>query len=454
MKRSNTLKGSASKLCFAGSGLIVFMVISDVLSLTSCGVQDGPHYQEQKDFGRDPVATPLVTEETRTEAPPEIAKTSVPKHTAAEIEEKLPVEPPSTSGHDLLGHYNFKGYFDSSSVARIVNSSGSDGEITDSGIFDPILKGLFDLLTSDESNETLNILTHEDGHTKQAVTQKAHTENGDFLSYLKGDDAQSGTQILDWLLATTDSVSECPRPFICVDRIQWQSEDHSEWTYCFQNPDTKSQVVVPYGPNSQFGLEAFKAALPKGSLKGTPVVMIKHPGLVSCDNPNVETRSRQLIQWKISMGDLSRARKPGFLKKAIYKPIAPDAEIVIEYQPFNSRLSRGWQPKKPPFIDQVSRFNTKVRYFLNSQERSIVKIERTVQSPMVNPVELATTSLRKTYAGTFFASLIDQAITGLQNIFSMHENTTGLQVTYSFEFCGHRAANADRFDHCTGRVRP
>lgn len=414
----------------------------------SCGIDKEPHYDEEKTFGRDPVVLPLSNP---TPMPPPPILPAPPTETPAPSPEPGVEEPPLTTGRDMLGSFKLLGYFDSRSASRIVRGSGSDGEVVNDGLLDPALKGLLALLTRDDSHETLDMTIQENGYTRASVVQKAHTANGDFLSGLIGAEGQSGTQTLDWALAQDSEERECPQPFICVDRILWKPEQGKTWTYCFSDRDSNKSLAVPYAPNPQFGLDAFKDTIPSEGRRSKTFWMTSHPGLVSCEDPQRFTWRRDLFQWKLSLGDKSATRQRDFLKKAIHKPLKVDAEVVVEFGLFNPDLNRTYQPKGPPFIDQISRLNTKTRYFISTANHTFVKIERTVQTPL----ELSLAGVLTTLAddrGGLLSQLITGAATGLRELFSSDSSTTGLQVNYLFEFCGHKAASGDLYDHCTGRV--
>jgi hypothetical protein len=408
-----------------------------ISSFFACGIDRGPHYPNNKDFGKDP----------KKNDPMDVTPPAAPPSEPPQTDE--PTDPPPvSSGTELLGHYGFVGYFESDTVARIVDQSGTDGVIESGGLLDPVLRGILEILTMDESNERLELITKENGLKRHSVSMPGHTANGDFLADLVGDDSKSGTQTLDWPLIGGDQTRECPTPFICVDRILWSPEVGPKFTYCFRDLETDLSHAVPYAPNTQFGPDAFAASIPDGLLVGKPFVATKHPGHVTCEE-QVETRTRQTFQWRVSIGNLAAARGRGFLKKATFKPLTPDSEISIEFKPFNTGLGRWWQPRRPPFVDQMSRFNAKIKYFMNSKERAFVKITHTIQTPMLGNSSRSVD--RGNYSDTFFDSVFDLMLTSLTSILFASDKTTGLQVDYSFEFCGHRAAHQNLFDHCKGR---
>lgn len=425
---------------------------------TSCGIATSPHYNGTKDYGQDIDNTPLTASDEPVETPPSAPAPTIPTPPLpAPVSEPTGEEPPATSGQDLLSHYELVGYLDTSTTARIIEGSGTDGEISPEGNIDPPIRALLRLMTSMNSDDTMEIITHENGRDRQSVTQKANSPSGDFISSMRGDDSQSGTQTLDWVLdqgkAKMKDSGSCPRPFICVDRIIWQPNKGDTWTYCFRDADTNLSLSVPYAPNTQFGPDGFRSALPDGFHLSKPFAITKHPGKVSCTDPNIETRDRDLMMWRASLGTLAASRRPGFLKKAVHKPLTSDTEVLIEYKPYNTRLGRWWQPKRAPFVDQMSRFNTKLRYFLNSQDRSFVKIIRTVQLPLNLSMADAFDAFASRNDTFSLAPLASDAAIGLRTMFSNDDTTTGIQINSIFEFCSHKAVHVNRFNHCTGKSK-
>jgi hypothetical protein len=404
-----------------------YLRMTVVLFVAGCGVSTSPHYEGEKTFGRTSEVDPHADsdmegsdiEETDHQSDP-IPPSPIDPEPVTNDEETPVIDEPTTSGHDLLGHYSFKGYFEVDTLARIIDGRGIEGELVSDSFLDSMVKGYFENVTNVEGPETLDLVTNEDGRGRQKVEQIGHTTKGDRVNETNNNsESQSGKQTLYWNLDQDFlAASGCPKTFVCVDRITWQPERGDEWTYCFYDKESKKPIAVPYSPNTHFGPEAFKAALgPTGEVR-RKFIISKHSGLHSCDSPDRTTLTRHVLEWKLSLGNLIPSREPGFLKLAKYRPLIPDTEVSISYQPYSESLGRSYQPRKAPFIDQMSRFNSKIQYFLNSKEHVFVKMIRTVQAP--------TSGL-----STWIAN--------------------GMQVNYVFEFCTHKAIVEDPVNHCKTR---
>lgn len=399
----------------------IFPIYSSILALTiaSCGIDNGNHYgPDNKTFGQDksqnqelthPTPRPRVATPTPTPAQPTPTVSPTPPPTT-----ELP--PPST-GDALLSEESLAGYFDIKSLKRIVRGPGAEGTFSSDSIMDSALRGIFGKIVKNDSVEFLDVLIREEGEGRQVVLENAITGGGDRLAELqKTGETKSGMQKLHWVLGEHGN---CPKTFICADRIEWHPVHGQLWTYCFKDMITDKAIVVPYAPNPNFGPESFAASIPNGAIESQPFIMTKHPGSVKCDQAHIITQDRQLIQWKVSIGNLNDSRQPNFYRKAKFEPLTPDTEIVVEYGRYSEDLGRRYQPKQAPFIDDISRFNSKVRYFLNSQEHALAKVILTVQSPISVP---------------------------------MSSDTTGVQVDYVQEFCFSRDVGKGEksYNHCTG----
>ena len=409
----------------------ISLVTLTTVLFTACGVDSGNHYgQDDKTFGQDkqvprPTTNPgLVPSPTHTSAPtatPTAAPIATPTVTPppATPAPGEPEEPPPSSGHDILSREAFTGYFNGKVLRRIVKSSGDEATFSEMKSWAEqgfIL--LFKKLTSDESNEKLDMLAREDGDDRQLVSQTVNTAGGDKVAKSNGQkETKSGTQQLFWALG---GQGECPRVFVCVDKIQWTPKDGASWTYCFKDLKTDALIAVPYAPNPNFGPGSFKAALPQGSLLSKPFYMTRHPGLVSCSDPRILTLERDLVQWRVSLGNLSDTRSPDFLKKATHTPLVPDTEVTVDYSLYSEKLGRSYLPPHGPYLNDISRFNPKSRYFLDSKEHALAKITLTMQSS--------------------FESIIP----GLTD-------SSGLEVEYTQEFCMHVDEKTAQFNHCTGK---
>ena len=435
-----------------------FLIAASVssIALTNCGIDASSHYdQREKTFGKErvepapldsgsegdiPSATPTPPAPPILTPPPTIEPTPTPE------------EPPATSGHDTLSQFGLTGYFENDSLTRIIRGSGSDGQFENSSVYDGALQRLFAYMNSDESTEVLDLLTREDGKGRHLVTQTALTNNGDRIAKIKGKESQSGTQKLYWVLGSEDRVRECPNTFICVDRITWTPILGRSATYCFKDLASKQPVVVPYSPNPQFSPDAFKASIPGNRFQSKPFLMTKHDGIVDCKDPDIVTVDLRAYQWQISIGDLGAARKPGFLRKALFKPLAPDSELSVEIRPFDPTRNRTYQPNRGPFIDEVSRFNTKIHYYMSSSNRSFVKVTRTIQTSFEKPFRQWLDNVASTYEGSFLYIPVVMAINSLKALIPVDDSTIGLQVEYTHEFCTHKSNVEHAFNHCTGKV--
>lgn len=402
------------------------------LLVAACGVESDSHYnQDDKNFGQEkplprpsapalaqtPQSTPLPVVATPTSTPTAtpVAATPTPTPTPSE-----PEEPPPSSGHDVLSREAFTGYFNSKALRRIVKGTGDEATFSDMrSIAEQGFTYLFKRLTADESNEKLAMLVQEDGDDRQIVSQTVHTAGGDKVAKTNGQkETKSGMQQLFWVLG---GQGDCPRVFVCVDKIQWTPEDGQSWTYCFKDLKTDGPISVPYAPNPNFGPGSFKSAIPGGSILSKPFYMTRHPGLVACNDTRILTLARDLVQWRVAIGTLDDSRGPDFFRKATHTPLVPDTEIEVQYSLYSEKLGRSYLPPQGPYLNDISRFNRKARYFLDSKEHALAKITLTMQSSF------------------------DSMLPGLRD-------SSGLEIEYTQEFCKHVDEKAAQFNHCTGKM--
>lgn len=410
---------------------ISFVTIA-ALALAGCGVESDSHYnQDDKTFGHDkppprPTIQALAPTPQSTTAP--AVATATPTPTATPIvptptPDPVPTEPdepPPSSGHDVLSRESFSGYFNSKALRRIVKGTGDEATFSDMRSFaEQGFTFLFKKLTADESNEKLDMLVREDGDVRQIVSQTVSTAGGDKVAKTNGQkETKSGMQQLFWMLG---GQGDCPRVFVCVDKIQWTPKEGQSWTYCFKDLKTDGPISVPYAPNPNFGPGSFKSAIPEGSILSKPFYMTRHPGLVACDDTRILTLARDLIQWRVAIGNLNDTRSPDFFRKATHTPLVPDTEIQVEYSLYSEKLQRGYLPPQGPYLNDISRFNRKSRYFLDSKEHALAKITLTMQTSF------------------------DSVLPGLRD-------SSGLEVEYTQEFCKHVDDNAPQLNHCTGKM--
>lgn len=405
------------------------------LVFASCGIDSKPHYGD-KDFGQSdsmetgklPVANdPTESAPESPDAPPE----------------REPEQEPEAPANAVLSHFSFGGYFNLNTVRRVLKGDDQlNAEISQGGFLDSMLSKLLGFVIGDGSQENLTIVIQQNGHERNRVTQEAETAGGDNISNFRGSESQSGTQVIDWSLNRTAQEILCPTPFICVERMVWIPQQGETMTYCYRDHSTKKPMVIPYGPNSHFGGDAFEAALGDG-LTSKPFEVVTHPGNVACDAEGIETRNVQLVIYKLSTGNLAEQRNQGFLKRAIHRGLRADTEIVIQFSLYDLNTQEPYIPKSGLFIDQVTRLNSKMRFFMNSAEHVMVKIERTVQSPLKLEGSQIADTIREMY-GDIAAYLVAL-------IFPKDNDTVGVQLTYSFEFCKHLGVIQNPFDHCTGK---
>ena len=353
---------------------------------------------------------------------------------------------PEAPSNQMLSHYGFGGYFNLGTVHRILRGSDEiNGEISTGGLLDDMLSGVLSLVIGEDTRETLKMLIRQNGEGRNTVQQAAITEGGDNIAAIKGDESQSGVQYLDWVLGDSERSAQCPRPFVCIDRMVWSPNSGNTMTYCYRDPITKQRLAIPYSANPHFSAEAFAIIIGRG-IKSKPIDVVSHPGNVSCDDKNVETRAIRQVVYKLSLGGLHDQRRPGFLKKAIHRGLVADAEVIIDYSLYHPTLKQPYLPKHGPYIDQLTRLNSRMKFFTSDKEHVMVKIERTVQSPLKLEGSQITEFFREAYG--------DWAATAVGLIFPADSDTEGAQMVYTFEFCTHLGVVRNPFNHCTGRVEP
>lgn len=409
----------------------VFALSFSLLALiTSCGIDKKPHFGD-KTFGQTDAQSggdlPIADEPSEPN----------PSQPVPPVESE-PEEPTD----QVLSYFGFGGYFNLNTVRRIFRGSDKvSAEISQGGFLDNVLSRLLGFVIGDGSRESLSMMVQQNGRGRNRVTQQAETGGGDNIANFKGGDSQSGTQIIDWALTGSAKAIACPTPFVCVERMVWIPNSGETMTYCYRDHETKKPIVIPYSPNSHFGGDAFAAAIGEG-LHSTPIEVVTHPGDVACDAEGIETRDVKLVVYDITMGNLADQRSDGFLRRAIHRGLPADTEIVVQFSLYSPEHKQPFLPKTGIFIDQLTRLNSKMRFFLNSQEHVMVKIERTVQSPLKLEGSTVADTIREMYGDTaaYLADLL----------FPRDGDTVGAQLVYSFEFCTHLGVIRNPFNHCTG----
>jgi hypothetical protein len=409
------------------------MLLLTSVILTSCGVERSRHFKDQeKRFGQDPANDdlPLVPDDEDQSEP-----------TADNDTDEN--EPPRDL---LLSHYGFSGYFDLDTVRRLLRGQGGiNGEVSHGGMFDSMLASMLETIVGDSKREQLEMLIREDGVGQNRLTQQGYTEGGDSLAKILNQEGQSGSQILKWDLPKPNSNSSCPDGFICISRMQWVPLRGTAMTYCYRDPVSKEPLSIPYSPNSQFGADFFVDVVGDG-ITSLPFEVTSHPGTVACTDPELAVMDRRLVLYTIKRGDLTDSRKRNFLRKAIHRRLESDTEISINFYLFHPTQKKPYLPKKGPYIDQLTRLNSKLRFFLDTKQHLIVKLERTVQSPFDMSSDTVFNAIRDTF-GSATAYLA-------QLIFPIGGDTTGAQVVYAFEFCSHLGVVDQAYNHCTGQNTP
>ncbi len=405
-------------------------------SLSSCGVNRKPHYPN-KNYGQS--ADDQATEAQDPNEPREPSEPSKPNEPNEPSEPSEPSEP-ETPTDQVLSHYGFAGYFNLETTRQILRGPDSDrsGSVSPGGWKDAAAAFILKKIIGENTIESLAMLVRQNGVGHDTVKQDAVTGGGDNIAKLKQDDTQSGTQTIDWALSGSALSASCPSQFVCIERLVWVPTVGSTMTYCYFDYETKAPISIPYSPNSNYSAEAFAAALGSG-ITSRPIEVVTHPGNVACDAP-VEIRDPRPVQYKLTMG----TRSLPVLKRANHKPLTADAEIVIEYSLLGGEPLQPYLPKVGPFIDQLTRLNSKVSYFINSEKHVLVKIDRTIQSVLKIEISAITRYLRETYGETV-ASLFNA---------DPSEDIEGLQLVYSFEFCTHLSVIPNDYNHCTGYITP
>jgi hypothetical protein len=400
-----------------------------VLSLAvSCGIQKKPHYSD-KTFGQERQTEDLPMDEENANGP-----------RTPETEE------PPAAYDQLLSHYGFSGYFNMNTVHRIVRGSDEiNGEISAGGVYDSMLASLLTSIVGEPVKETLEMVVRQSNSDHNLVTQKVETTGGDNIAIFKGEESQSGTQYLDWVLPSSEKQNNCPDAFVCIERMVWVPVSGETMTYCYRDPKTKKSISIPYSPNSQFSADAIAEAIGSG-ITSRPIEVYVHPGKVNCDDQNLEVRDRRFIIYKLSQGNLADQNQEGFLRKAIHRSLNADMELIIEFSLYHPELRQPYLPKQGPFIDQLTRLNSKMKFYLNSVDHVIMKLERTVQSPFSLEGSAIADAIRETYGEV--AAYIAEIL------FPKDGDTKGVQIVYSFEFCTHLGVIQNPFNHCTGKINP
>ena len=401
------------------------MAVAAMLVTTGCGINKKPHWNN-KNFGQ-----------LESENPENLPVAETPSD-----ERETPSDPEETYDK-VLSHYGFSGYFQMETVRRILRGTDEiNGEVSSGGFLDDMLGNLLSLVIGEEHRETLTMLVKQNGKGRNRVQQLAITEGGDRIAAVKGDESQSGVQYLDWVLPGSELSKSCPRTFICIDRMVWSPSSGKDRTYCYRDSKTRERIAIPYSANPHFSKDAYSDAIGNGR-RSDPIDVVVLKGNTACDNKDAVTLDIERVVYDIKLGNLSGVRNPDFLKKAIHKPLIPDNEVIVDYHLYHSEFRQPYLPKKGPYIDQRTRLSPRMRFFTSSQEHVIVKIERTIQSPLKLEGSQITEFIRQAYGDTA-AYLV-----GL--IFPADGDTEGAQLRYSFEFCTHLSVVEKPFNHCMGR---
>jgi hypothetical protein len=403
-----------------------------VLALSACGVQQKPHYGD-KTFGQ------TADEVTNTQAPV-VHDAPPPVHEVPAVTEPQDPEAPLDA---VLSHYGFEGSFNLKNTRRIFrgpDDTGS-GTISEGGTLDGLVSTFLGIVIGSHNRESLDMLVKQNGARENVVTQKVITGGGDKLSLMKGDDSQSGAQTIDWALPGTELAATCPSQFICIERMVWVPKSGKTITYCYVDHATKTPVAIPYSANPNFSAESFSTMLAT-SLTSKAIEVVTHPGVVACDATDIEILDRKLVRYELSIGDQTTFS----LTRATDHPLTPDAEIVVDYSLVDGTSLRAYLPKVGPYIDQLTRLNSRVSYFINTAEHVLVKIDRTVQSPFKAEGSQLANYMRDTFG--------EWAAVAFNYAFPARNDTEGVQLTYSFEFCTHLSVIPNYDSHCTGPITP
>lgn len=401
---------------------LVSLTTASAVLLNACGLDEKPHYPDKR-FGQGPIDP----------------------NTDGTGSEDVSSEP---SNQTLL-HQDFSGYFDLTSVRTIYyGEDPNNGHVSqDNGVIDNAIGTALSFIIPGDAKEKLEMLVQQQSKEIKAVTQTVQTDGGDALSKFKGEDPQSGSQLLEWVVGSGQSSSgtQCPKTFVCIKRMVWKPTTGKPLTYCYRDHATKAPMAIPYSANSNFTKEAYERAIGE-SYVSKPIEVTSHPGEVACDDPEKITHDVNPVTYKLSLGDLSSQASPEFHRKATNKPVKADTEVVIEYRLHDVQRDQPYIPKKGPYIDQRTRLNSKIKFFLNSSEHVVTKIERTVMSPFKFGTTSTVQFLRDAYGESVSGAL--SALSGPEN------NIEGIQVNYSFEFCTHLSVIKNPYNHCTGQTAP
>jgi hypothetical protein len=410
--------------------LASIFIVCCVQLVVACGISDKPHYDETgKTFGRSSGNAEMsgTNEET--------GQTRLP----VEEESPLPTD-------QLLSHYSFSGYFNLDQVRRITRGTdGLNGEISQGGMLDSMLSSLLGTIIGAPKTESLEMIVRQNGASQNLVTQKVVTNGGDNISNMKGDESQSGTQLIDWTLEGAQKNKGCPDGFVCIERMVWVPDSGQTMTYCYRDPVSKSPIAIPYSPNSQYGADSFAAVIGDG-ITSKPFEVSTHRGTVGCQDQGIEVIDRNLVIYRIGLGNLADQGQSGFLRKALNQSLEADTEVAIGFSLFNGTANQPYLPKAGPYIDQLTRLNTNIRFFLNTKEHVIVKLERTVQAPFTFESSTIADAVRETY-GEAAAYVFDL-------LFPKDSDTMGAQLVYAFEFCTHLGVIQNPINHCSLQTTP
>lgn len=447
MQSNNSNKSSInpSSTQLKRSALSLLLLCS--VGFSACGIDHRPQYKN-KTFGR--VATPEAPELPVIEPPQgETPKEPIVPKPDPVIEPEDPRDPPPQPEppiNEVLGHYSFMGYFNLETVHRITKGNGhQDGRVTSGGTLDNIIAELLAFVLGPDPEERLSMQVTMTGEDSSVIKQFGKTEGGDRISELKGEESQSGTQLLDWVMPNDEKSVDCPTPFICIKRMVWQPQTGKPLTYCYRDMASKKTALIPYSANPHFSTEAFQRAIGRG-IQSRPIEVVKLDGIVSCEDEDTIVRDVKPVVYNVSLGSLLDQNAPKFMRVATFTRLFANVEIILKFSLYNPDTGKLYVPSKGPYIDQLTRLNSKMRFFINNTENVIVKIEQTIQQELrTEDPETVIRNIARKY-GTGAAKLARLALV-------FDRDTQGIQLVHSFEFCTHLDVIQNPYNHCTGRFQ-
>ncbi len=336
--------------------LISFLLLTVVLAISAaCGrVERRPHYDETKDYGRPPTSIAPASDTN------DSGDAENPGSTPAAVK----VDPinPDTVVASIL----FKGAVDPASF-RFITSSGN--------LLNPWnLPGSNYLRKYFEGNQSVLFYgrqTYGDEATGVSKLFQDGISAAADLGVLFDGESESGTQRLERIVGNDEVDGACPTAAVCIRSMLWTPNSGKIRTFCYRDGATGEPTIVPYAPAPNFpAKDAKKAARSYG-----PYWVDTFDGEVNCAKLDVDQAPSE--SHKIIIRFIFNARPKMTYSVKQQNLLDPDYSVRV----IVDKTGRESVMNEQPYVDAISRMQAESEYFINSRQKSLLKvIKRTRKS--------------------------------------------------------------------------